>query len=157
MRGWPRCAMYERLASNYPGSCCATVITTTDIPGRCCIGAGWQISSSTSHYIILYCKIASQRWKHPSNGATVWKLASSRLCREWSLAPLVESLQALRGIALVSAATLVAELGDIARFGNPRQLMAYLGLVPSEHSSGRSRRQGGITKAGNAAARRMLS
>jgi transposase len=75
---------------------------------------------------------------------------------EWSLAPVVEALQALRGVRLVAAATLVAELGDITRFTNPRQLMAYLGLVPSEHSSGRTRRQGGITKAGNGAARRML-
>jgi transposase len=75
---------------------------------------------------------------------------------EWSLAPVVEALQALRGIGLVAAATLMAELGDITRFPNPRQLMAYLGLVPSEHSSGRTRRQGGITKAGNGAARRML-
>jgi len=75
---------------------------------------------------------------------------------EWSLAPVVEALQALRGIALVAAATLVAELGDMTRFDNPRQLMAYIGLVPSEHSSGRSRRQGEITKAGNATARRML-
>ena len=74
----------------------------------------------------------------------------------WSLAPVVRALQALRGLALVAAATLVAELGDISRFDNPRQLMAYLGLVPSEHSSGATRRQGGITKAGNAAARRML-
>src|SRR5215210_2440288 len=56
----------------------------------------------------------------------------------------------------VAAATLVAELGDITRFANPRQLMAYLGLVPSEHSSGATRRQGAITKAGNGAARRML-
>jgi len=92
--------------------------------------------------------------------------ASSRCCRlineieavlpDWSLAPVVRALQALRGIALVNAATLVAELGDLTRFANPRQLMAYLGLVPSEHSSGQSRRQGGITKAGNSAARRML-
>jgi transposase len=74
----------------------------------------------------------------------------------WSLAPVVQALQALRGVGLVAAATLVAELGDITRFTNPRQLMAYLGLVPSEHSSGRTRRQGGITKAGNGAARRML-
>jgi transposase len=50
---------------------------------------------------------------------------------EWSLAPVVEALQALRGVRLVAAATLVAELGDITRFTNPRQLMAYLGLVPS--------------------------
>jgi transposase len=74
----------------------------------------------------------------------------------WSLAPVVRALQALRGMALIAAATLVAELGDIARFDNPRQLMAYLGLVPSEHSSGTARRQGAITKAGNGAARRML-
>ena len=75
---------------------------------------------------------------------------------DWSLAPIVRALQALRGIALIAAATLVAELGDISRFANPRQLMAYLGLVPSEHSSGNTRRQGGITKAGNGAARRTL-
>jgi transposase len=65
----------------------------------------------------------------------------------WSLAPVVQALQALRGVGLVAAATLMAELGDITRFTNPRQLMAYIGLVPSEHSSGRTRRQGGITKA----------
>jgi transposase len=75
---------------------------------------------------------------------------------DWSLAPVVCALQALRGMALVVAATLIAELGDITRFANPRQLMSYLGLVPSEHSSGGTRRQGGITKAGNSAARRML-
>jgi transposase len=74
---------------------------------------------------------------------------------DWSLAPVVRALQALRGMALIAAATLVAELGDIARFNNPRPLMAYLGLVPSEHSSGTTRRQGAITKAGNGAARRM--
>jgi transposase len=75
---------------------------------------------------------------------------------DWSLATVVQALQALRGMALVAAATLVAELGDITRFANPRQLMAYLGLVPSEHSSGGTRSQGGITKSGNGAARRML-
>ncbi len=75
---------------------------------------------------------------------------------DWSLTPVVKALQALRGLALVAAATLVAELGDITSFANPRQFMAYLGLVPSEHSSGSTRRQGGITKAGNGAARRML-
>jgi len=75
---------------------------------------------------------------------------------DWSLAPVVLALQSLRGMALVTAATMIAELGDISRFTNPRQLMAYLGLVPSEHSSGGTRRQGGITKAGNTTARRML-
>jgi transposase len=75
---------------------------------------------------------------------------------DWALAPVVHALQSLRGVALVSAATVIAELGDITRFANPRQLMAYLGLVPSEHSSGGTRRQGGVTKAGNSTARRML-
>jgi transposase len=74
---------------------------------------------------------------------------------DWTLAPVVAALQTMRGMALVNAATLVAELGDLSRFANPRQLMAYLGLVPSEHSSGASVRRGGITKAGSSAARRL--
>lgn len=74
----------------------------------------------------------------------------------WRWQPVVEALCALRGIALLSAATLVAEIGSIERFQNPRQLMAYLGLIPGEHSSGPKRRQGSITKAGNSHARRML-
>jgi transposase len=75
---------------------------------------------------------------------------------DWTLAPVVAALQTMRGMALVNAATLIAELGDLSRFADPRQLMAYLGLVPSEHSSGASIRRGGITKAGNGAARRLL-
>jgi transposase len=74
---------------------------------------------------------------------------------DWTLAPVVAALQAMRGMALVNAATLIAELGDLSRFANPRQLMAYLGLVPSEYSSGASVRRGGLTKAGNSAARRL--
>ena len=75
---------------------------------------------------------------------------------EWSLTPLVQALQAMRGVQLIAAMTLVAELQDFLRFENPRQLMAYVGLVPGEHSSGPKRRQGSITKAGNCVARRML-
>ena len=74
----------------------------------------------------------------------------------WSMAPVVEAVQAMRGVGLIVAVTVVAEVGDFSRFANPRQLMAYLGLVPSEHSSGSSVRRGGITKAGNAQARRVL-
>ncbi len=74
----------------------------------------------------------------------------------WSMAPVVEALQAMRGVSQVAASALVAEVGDMRRFDNPRQLMAYLGLVPSEHSSGAKRRQGAITKAGSPLARRML-
>jgi transposase len=63
---------------------------------------------------------------------------------------------ALRGIDKLAAMVLLAELGDISRFESPKQLMAFLGLVPSEHTSSRRRRQGAITKTGNAHARRML-
>jgi transposase len=65
------------------------------------------------------------------------------LLPRWSMAPVVEGVQAMRGVGLIVAVTVVAEVGDFSRFANPRQLMAYLGLVPSEHSSGSSIRRGG--------------
>lgn len=74
----------------------------------------------------------------------------------WSMGPVVTALMALRGVRLVTAMTVVAELGDISRFESARQLMAYLGLVPSEHSSGGKQRRGGITKSGNGHVRRVL-
>ena len=75
---------------------------------------------------------------------------------DWSLAPVVTALQAMRGIDLITAAGFLAEIGDLSRFESPRQLMAFLGLVPSEHSTGADVRRGGITKAGNTRARRLL-
>jgi transposase len=75
---------------------------------------------------------------------------------EWRWRPVVEALQALRGVQLIHGARIVAELGDLARFEYPRQLMGFLGLVPAEDSSGPRRRQGAITKAGNSSARRAL-
>lgn len=75
---------------------------------------------------------------------------------QWSLRPVAEALVALRGVDVITAMTVLAELGDLTRFDSPRQLMAFLGLVPSEHSSGGRRRQGAITKAGNGHARRVL-
>ena len=75
---------------------------------------------------------------------------------DWTLAPVVKGLMALRGCRLITAMTVVAELGDITRFDSPRQLMSYLGLVPSESSSGPKTRRGGITKTGNGHVRRVL-
>ena len=80
-----------------------------------------------------------------------------QLTPAWRWAPVVDALQALRGVSFVTAVGLVTEIGDIRRFTHPRQLMAYLGLVPSEYSSGPSVRRGGITKAGNPHARRLLA
>lgn len=78
------------------------------------------------------------------------------LLPSWRMVPVVAALQAMRGVALITAVCVVAEVGDLTRFDNPRQLMAYLGVVPSEHSSGARRHQGAITKSGNSHVRRML-
>ena len=78
------------------------------------------------------------------------------LLPSWNREPYVRALMAFRGYQEVAAMTEVSELGDLSRFAHPRQLMAYLGLVPSEDSSGSRRRQGGITKTGNGHARWML-
>jgi transposase len=105
-------------------------------------------------------QVALQEYLHAVTEATARIARLEQAMRdtlpEWSLAPVVQALQAMRGVQLVAAMTLVAELQDFLRFDNPRQLMAYVGLVPGEHSSGPKRRQGSITKAGNSAARRML-
>ena len=74
----------------------------------------------------------------------------------WRMQPVVTALMTLRGLDLVSATTIVAELGDLKRFAHPRALMGYLGLVPSEYSTGTKRSQGAITKTGNSHVRRVL-
>lgn len=76
--------------------------------------------------------------------------------RQWRYYPVVKAIQAMRGVRLLIAAGVIAELGDLTRFDHPRKLMSYLGLVPSEHSSGPKRRLGAITKCGNTRARRLL-
>ena len=112
------------------------------------------------------------RFEHPAqqivlqdyiHAVTDAEARSERLTRQitdllpgWSLEPVVEAVQAMRGVAFIVAVTVVAEVGDFQRFASPRQLMAYLGLTPSEHSSGASVRRGGITKAGSSLARRAL-
>jgi transposase len=76
--------------------------------------------------------------------------------RGWSLAPVATGLMALRGVELIRAMTVVAELGDMSRFDSARQIMAHLVLVTSEHSSGNRQKRGGITKTGNGHVRRVL-
>jgi transposase len=116
--------------------------------------------------------VAGQRFDHPAGQIVLQDLidtvdaAAERVARltrqievqvaEWSLAPLVIALQAMRGVALIVAVTLVAELGDLRRFAGPAQLMAYAGLVPTERSSGPKTRRGGITKTGNGEVRKTL-
>jgi transposase len=76
--------------------------------------------------------------------------------KSWRLSPVVEALQALRGVPVTVAVTTVAALGDLTRCDTPREFMQFLGLVPSEYSTGERRRQGAITNAGNTHARRAL-
>lgn len=76
--------------------------------------------------------------------------------KNWRYYPVVKAIQALRGVRMLVATGVIAELGDLNRFDHPRKLMAYLGLVPSEHSSGGKRHVGAITKCGNGRARRLL-
>jgi transposase len=75
---------------------------------------------------------------------------------DWSLAPVVTALMAMRGFDLVAASAFLAEVGELTRFATARELMGYLGLTPSEHSTGAKVKRGGITKAGNGRARRVL-
>jgi transposase len=80
----------------------------------------------------------------------------AELVPSWSMAPVIAAYQAMRGIALLTAVTFAAEIGDVRRFDSPRQLVAYLGLVSCESSTGEQVRRGGLTKAGNGRARRVL-
>src|SRR5215213_1709787 len=124
--------------------------------------------------------LQEQKFAHPAHQIVLQEAVEAvRLARErvlrleglieellpsWSLAPVVNALQALRGVSLVVAVTFVAEIGDLGRFESPRRLMAYLGLVPSERSTGDAVRRGGITKsrprtrsgAGNGRVRHLL-
>jgi transposase len=76
--------------------------------------------------------------------------------KQWRYYPVVKAIQAMRGVRMLVAVGTIAELGDLKRFDHPRKLMAYLGLVPSENSSGDKRKLGKITKCGNGRARRLL-
>lgn len=116
--------------------------------------------------------LAGQTFEHPAQQDVMndyreaVEMATARAARltqqlaervaAWEKAPVVTALQALRGVDLVSAATLVAEVGDFRRFATASEFMAFVGLVPSERSSGNSRKQGRITRTGNGHARRTL-
>jgi len=76
--------------------------------------------------------------------------------KQWRLYPVVEALMSMRGVKMIVAVTVVSELGDLSRFDNPKQLMCFLGLTPSEYSSGDRQRRGRITKTGNGHVRRIL-
>ncbi len=132
-----------------------------------------RIFSGRQHWSRAHLRwLAQQKFDHPAQQIVFQDAvdaiddAAARLRRldeqvaaivpSWSMAPVVAAYQAMRGVSFVVAVTFVAEIGDLRRFDNPRQLMAFLGLVPSERSTGERVRRAGLTLAGNKRARRVL-
>jgi len=107
-----------------------------------------------AHYIVIEENLAAIRDSLDRLNRVEQQIA--RLLPNWTLAPVVQALQAMRGVSIISAIILAAEIGDFHRFTHPRQLVSYLGLSPSEHSSGKSVIRGSITKAGSKYARCAL-
>jgi transposase len=132
-----------------------------------------RVFTGRKRWSVTYMRwLATQKFEHPAQQIVFQdhidavRDAGERLARfdahieelvpAWSMVPLVAAYQAMRGVSILVAATFAVEVGDIRRFDSPRQLMAFLGLVPSERSTGDSVKRGGITRAGNRRARRVL-
>ncbi len=137
----------------------------------CCAMAG--VYSGGGHWTLAHRRwFAKQSFEHPAQQIVFQEAidaiadADQRLRRleqqlalivpSWSMAPAVEAYQAMRGASFVVAVTFAAEIGDVRRFDNPRQLMSFLGLVPAESSTGETVRRKGLTLAGNRRDRRVL-
>jgi transposase len=132
-----------------------------------------RIYSGGGHWTLAHRRwLAKQGFEHPAQQIVFQEAtdaitdADQRLRRleqqlalivpSWSMAPVVEAYQAMRGASFIVAVTFAAEIGDVRRFDNPRQLMSFLGLVPAESSTGGTVRRKGLTLAGNRRARRVL-
>ena len=131
-----------------------------------------RIYSGGGHWTLVHRRwLASQKFEHApqrivfQEGVDAIEDALQLLRRlekqlahhpEWSMAPVVEAYQAMRGASFLVAVTFAAEIGDVRRFDTPRQLMSFLGLVPAERSTGDTVRRKGLTLAGNRRARRAL-
>src|ERR1700677_496408 len=132
-----------------------------------------RLFSGRQHWTLAHLRwLAHQSFEHPAqqivfqDAINAIEDAAARLqsldrqlaaiVPNWSMAPVVAAYQAMRGVSFLVAVTAVAEIGDVRRFDNPRQLMSFLGLVPSERSTGEAVRRAGLTLAGNRRARRVL-
>lgn len=132
-----------------------------------------RVYSGSGHWTLAHRRwLAKQAFEHPAQQIVFQEAidaiadADQRLRRleqqlavivpSWSMAPVVDAYQAMRGASFIVAVTFAAEIGDVRRFDNPRQLMSFLGLVPAESSTGETVRRKGLTLAGNRRARRVL-
>jgi len=132
-----------------------------------------RVYSGTKHWTKAHARwLANQAFEHPAQQIVLQEAINAiedcagRLQRldeqlraivpTWAMAPVVAAYQAMRGVSFIVAATFVAEIGDVRRFDTPRQVMAFLGLVPAERSTGDNVRRAGLTLSGNQRARRVL-
>ncbi len=152
-KGLKRCAIWSarvtqppricaRSGSGFRRFCYATNVAMRARPGKRCMRSGSAANSSLTQLSRSHSKVilAAPRRRDELEEQI------RELLPSWSLRPTVDALQSLRGIALITAVTLVAEVGDIRRFQRPGELMAYLGLAPGERSSGATIRRGGIPR-----------
>jgi transposase len=132
-----------------------------------------RIFGGVKHWTVTHLRwLAQQRFEHPAqqivfqDAVNAIEDAAGRLrsldlqlaaiVPNWSMAPVIAAYQAMRGVSFLVAVTFAAEIGDVRRFDNPCRLMSFLGLVPSERSTGEVVRRAGLTLAGNRRARRVL-
>jgi hypothetical protein len=125
-------------------------------PGGLPICASWLQSSVPRRPSRWSSKPMSEPFLHIRHASTASRLHSVHRPRRWRLSPVVQAIQARRGVQCTVAVLLIAARGALTRVDTPRQLMRDLGLTPSEDSSGERRRQGTITTAGHTCARRAL-
>lgn len=153
----PLHSSHGRGSNAWPFFCVMAEFTApTGRIGRCGIGGGsvFRPLNRRPHQIVFQDYVEAVWAAQDRRDQLEARIAA--MLPDWSMAPLVEALRAMRGLDTISAVIFLASIGDLARFETPRHLMAYLGLVPSEQSSGTSVWRGGITKAGSSEARRML-
>jgi len=139
-------SMMLRYGRNYPGKTTWTKQHKQWLQGQ-------KFDHPAQHLVLQDMILAAQ---HAQERLAQVEDVIAEFLPSWSLAPMVQALQSLRGIRLVTAATIMAEIGDLRRFATAGQFMSYLGLVPGEHSTGEQVRRLGITKAGNGRVRRAL-
>ena len=156
-----RCRTCAPSASTSSPSCSATAGSSPAGPrGRRRTRGGFASRASSIRPSISCCGSTAGRSRTPQTRLERLTQQVAELVPRWSMAPVVAAYQALRGVAFLTAVTFVAEVGDVRRFDSPRQLMAYLGLVPSERSTGERVRRGGpdpVPDATGAAAIRGMS
>jgi transposase len=152
------CAMRARgRVTARSSSCCATVTSFVRAStGRCATAPGCAPSGSPIRWRRSPWSRCSATWTASTRRSPRSTVQLARVARQPHWAPAVKVLCAFRGVSVRTALGLLAEIGDFRRFGTARELMSYLGLVPSEYSSGQERHRGHITKAGPKEARRLL-